>query len=215
MRKIKVNGNVSQKIMPNRVKVQINIKEYSISDSKLIILSEIIKKLNKNFSELNISKKQIKIVNSYSQREYSLKSKDLAKYIEIKHQVIQVSFKKSNFNNLQKLTQQLIDVKGVSDISIVEAKHTKINQLRKELKIKSVLVAKQKAKDILKPLDKTIGEVINVVDDSSYDETVSFGRSRSFNLEKTNSISVDETPIDFKINKIKIHSSVTIEFEIV
>ena len=143
MNKIKVKGNVSRSIKPNRVKLQIVIKEYFNDSNKFVSLDKITDKTKLLFDKLAIDKSLIKIVDSYTQQDFYPRDKTSDKKKDKKVQILQVKFKKSKFDILQDLIETLTKTDGVYSVSIVDLKHTKIDKYKKELKIKSVQSAKE------------------------------------------------------------------------
>ena len=101
---------------------------------------------------------------------------------------------------------------GISNISIERLDHSKIEQFRREVKIKAVTDAKSKAEYIALAINQTIGRAIYI---QELDNNANINRtSNSISIRGTSSIygSNAETDVDFE--KIKIEFSILCRFEL-
>ncbi|RWY49251.1 SIMPL domain-containing protein [Mucilaginibacter gilvus] len=201
-RKIEVSGTAEQEITPDIINVTISLKEY-INGNKKVTISELEAKLQKAVALAGVEKKDFTINNldawNWNEKkgnpgflvgkQYGIKFHDLAKYNQILSE---------------------LDPKGIEATSIVGYDHSKITTFKKELKIKALLAARDKAEYLLASLGETLGRPISITEaDNSYfpRQAIPYANSISYAAEATPS-----SNINFK--SIKLSFQVSAVFEI-
>lgn len=169
VRKIEVTGTAETEVVPDVITFSVSLKEYfkdekNYKDKVTIDILE--KQLIKAVSEAGLAKESLVIGGISGYREYTSPRKKPANFTQSKQYELTLSDLKKVDNILSK-----IDEKGIQYTNIQKAEHSKIAQYRKEIKVKALQVAKEKAIYLLEGIGEKLGDPIeiNEVDDySSY-----------------------------------------------
>jgi uncharacterized protein YggE len=203
-RKIEVGGTAEQEVTPDIINVSISLQEYLNGKNKITIdqlegqLEDAVKKAGiskedftvSNVSAWNNNYQKKKNPDFLASKQYDLRLHDLNKFNEILSQV---------------------DPKGIQSTNIVNYDYSKIAELKRELKIKALIDARDKAAYLLGSIGEKLGEPISIteVDNSNYPGP----RAVMFKTSMNASASAPESDIDFK--KIKLSFQINATFEIV
>lgn len=203
-RKIEVSGTAEQEVIPDIIKVTISLKEY-FKDKKKVTISQLEAQLQKALDDAGVNKEDLSIddlsasnweerkrhLNFLASKQYIIRFKELTKYNQI----------------LNKL-----DARGVESTAITDYDYSKITEVKKELKIKALLAARDKAEYLLNSVGEKLGGVLNIseVDEpvSRYDNVAQYSNSISFN----NSVASDSN-INFKTIKLRFQVSAIFEIK--
>jgi uncharacterized protein len=163
-RTIEVTGSAESDVVPDQIQLLLQIEEYwkeeyqkgkDYNDYKTRVpIDEIQARLVAKLKELGIPAKKIKLDDVSSSWRWYGKETLVTK---------QISITLDNFSQIDKIIKG-IDMKGVSNIRIGEKKNSKIKELRKEIKLEALKVAREKAEFLLKGMDAEIGELVNVTE---------------------------------------------------
>ncbi|MBD1365723.1 SIMPL domain-containing protein [Mucilaginibacter sp. ZT4R22] len=204
-RKIEVSGIAEQEVIPDIIKVTISLKEYFTKDKKKVTISQLETQLQKALADAGVSKEDLSIddlsasnweerkkhLNFLASKQYIVKFKELTKYNQI----------------LGKL-----DAKGVESTQITDYDYSKITAVKKELKIKALLAARDKAEYLLNSVGEKLGGVLNIseVDEpaSRYDNVAQYSNSISFNNS-----GASDSNINFKTIKLRFQVSAVFEIK--
>ena len=141
VKKIEVNGSAEQEVLPDEIFVNITLREYfKDKDNKnKVDIMALEKQLQKAVEEAGISKENFTIGAMNGYREWWGRKKPTT-FLESKSYILKVP-------NLYKIDGVVsrVDDKGVPSTNIERYEFSKIEQLRKEIKIKALQVAKAKA----------------------------------------------------------------------
>lgn len=158
-RYIEVKGNAEIEIEPDEILLSITIEEYwkeefekkkDFEDYKnKVLLAEIEDQLIKNLRKAGINKEDIVVQNIGNYYRYRGKEFLFSKRLEV------------NVTDLSKINKlmQLADAKGIKSMTISELKHSRMDEFKKEVKIKALQDAREKAKYLLESIDEELGKV--------------------------------------------------------
>jgi len=203
-RRIEVNGTAEQEITPDIINVSISLQEY-INGKNKITIDQLESQLEDAVKEAGITKEDFTIsnVSAWNNNYQKKKNPDFlaSKQYEI------------TFHDLNKFNQVLskVDPKGIQATNIMSYDYSKINDLKRKLKIKALLDARDKATDLLGSIGEKLGEPISIteIDNSNYPGP----RVAMFKSAMNASVAPPESDIDFK--KIKLSFQINVTFEIV
>jgi uncharacterized protein YggE len=204
-RRIEVNGTAEQEVTPDIINVSISLQEY-INGKNKITIDQLENQLEGAVKDAGITKDDFTIsnVSAYNNAYQKKKNPDFlaSKQYSIK------------FHDLNKFDQIMskVDPKGVQSTNIDSYDYSKINDLKRELKVKALLDAKEKATYLLAAIGDKTGDAISIseVDNSNFPAP----RAVMFKAMTMNaSAAPAESDIDFK--KIKLSFQINAVFEIV
>ena len=204
-RKIEVTGIAEQEVTPDIINVSISLQEYMNGKTRVTI-NQLEAQLEKGVKEAGIAKEDFTI-NNVSAWNNTWQKKKAPDFLASKQYGIK-------FKDLNKFDQILskIDPKGIQSTNIDSYDYSNMGQLKKELKLKALLAAKEKAAYLLNGIGDKLGDAINI----SESDNSSFPQPRNvMYMAKTMNAdaAVPESDIDFK--KIKLSFQVNAVFEIV
>ena len=165
VKKIEVTGSAEQEVLPDEIFVTVSLREYfKDKDNKnKIDMMVLEKQLQKAVEEAGISKENFTIGTINGYREWWGKKKPTT-FLESKSYVIKVP-------NLYKIDGIIskVDDKGIAYTNIDRYEFSRIEQLRKDIKIKALQAAKEKAKYLLEGIGEQMGEALDIIEiDQSY-----------------------------------------------
>jgi uncharacterized protein YggE len=217
---IKVIGTAEMEIVPDEIYMSVTLREYT-KDKRKFSIEELEKNLvNYLDKTTKTEKKDIKMDNM-SAYMISLKRKN-------KDEVITKSYN-VKFKNPQQVAQiySVMDSLGISGAYVSRYSHSKMDEYKKDIKMKAIIAAKDKAAYLLAAIGEKAGKAINVtersglvvVDDGTYDRY----RSNTYSQSNTRYSGIDnysggvmetdkETTVGDKT--IKLHYDIDAEFEI-
>jgi len=180
MRTINVTGTAEKKIVPDIIEFSINIKEYwkeefepgkkyedyktkvSIATIEPLILSQL--------KKAGVKDNQIKV--SAAGNYYRPAGKEM---LVNKTLVLTLA----DFKIIDQIIKT-IDAKGVANMQISALRHSKIESIKKEVKIAALKNAKEKASYLLESLNEKCGEVLMISEaEYGYNPPVPFTREKS------------------------------------
>ncbi|GAA4336556.1 hypothetical protein GCM10023149_45510 [Mucilaginibacter gynuensis] len=204
-RKIEVTGIAEKEVTPDIINVSISLKEY-LDGKKKTTISQLEQQLEKAVAEAGIAKEDF-TVNNVSSWNYTIEKKKNPDFLASKQYGIK-------FRDLNKFNQVLskIDPKGIQSTNIDSYDYSKVNDLKKELKVQALLAARDKASYLVAALGDKLGGAINITetDNSSFPSPRMYA-NMMFKGAAADS-AVPESDIDFK--KIKLSFQINAIFEI-
>ncbi|QHI38201.1 hypothetical protein IMCC3317_35880 [Kordia antarctica] len=110
-------------------------------------------------------------------------------------------------------TYLVLDQLNITNVNITKVSHSDLEKIRRETKIKSLIVAKQKATEYAEAIDQEIGKALFIkeVDQNSYAQINVRGMNTSNAYFDNNSLSKIE---DLTFQKISITATVLTKFEL-
>lgn len=203
--KIEVTGSAEAEVTPDIIYISISLKEYfkDNNNKKKVEIEELERQLQSAVLKAGIPKENFTINNIASYTDYWSKKKDPG-FLASKQYRIKVS-------ELSKLNDILsaVDPKGIAYSNIDGYDYSKIESLKKDLKIKALLAAKDKASYLTAALGQKVGQVLEIqeINNEYYPQPM----YRANTMMKSEA--ADAMPeIDFK--KIKLNYQMRTVFEI-
>ena len=205
-KKIEVNGSAETEVTPDIIYIGISLKEYfkDSGNKKKVEIEDLERQLQSAILKAGIPQENLMINNIASYNNWWEKKKT-ADFLARKQYRIKVS-------DLSKLNEIMsaIDSKGIEFSNIDSYDYSKIESLKKELKIKALQNAKEKAEYLINSIGGTLGGPLEIqeINNDAQPEIMNFAKTvlRAASSE-------DNMPeIDFK--KIKLNYQIRAVFEI-
>jgi len=209
---IEVTGTAEKEVIPDEIFIQIIIRERYVNRTKLTI-EEQEEKLKNSIKSLGID-----LTNLYL-------SDANADYVKIRWQKKDVLTKKDytlKVSNATSVGQAFLELEKleITDASISKVSHSKIDSLRKEVRILAIKAAKEKADYLLAAIGEQTGKPLIITENAQTIHREEISRMPTRNIS---SISTDGIPGSFGDNdkdseiqfqKIKLTSSIYSKFSI-
>jgi uncharacterized protein len=206
-RKIEVTGSAEAEVTPDIIYISISLKEYfkDNSNRKKVEIEDLERQLQTAVLNAGVPKENFTINNISSYTNYWDKKKD-PNFLASKQYRIKVS-------DLTKLNEIIsaVDSKGIAYSNIDAYDYSKMESLKKDLKIKALLAAKEKATYLTAALGQKVGSAIEVqeINNEFYPQPM----YRANTMMKAEMADQSQMPeIDFK--KIKLNYQMRTVFEI-
>ncbi|UKT64042.1 SIMPL domain-containing protein [Pedobacter mucosus] len=206
-KKISVSGSSETEVTPDIIYISISLKEYlkDNNSKKKVEITDLENQLFAAVQKAGISKENLTISNLSSWNNTTEKKKT-ADFLASK----QYRLKVSDLNKFNEIIGA-VDVKGIANTNIESYDYSKMESLKKELKIKAILAAKAKATYMVEALGNKLGNVIDIQDGGDN----AMPQAMYSNVRMKVSMAADgaeAAEIDFK--KIKLNFTVNTVFEI-
>ncbi len=208
---IEVTGTAEKEIIPDEIFISIVIREKYEGKTKITI-EEQEEKLKQGLVLIGIDIKDLSLADAN------------ADYVKVKWQRKDVLTKKdyllktANATTVGQVFQKLEELE-ISDAYISKVSHSKIDSLRKEVKIQAMRAAKEKADYLLNVIGQQTGQAL-VVTESFQNNTVTSREIMALPQRNVNSISgVDSKAgsvpnFEIQFQKIKLTASIYVKFAI-
>lgn len=208
-RKIEVTGSAEAEVTPDIIFIGLSLKEYfrDNSNRKKVEIEELERQLQKAVLDAGIPQENFTINNISSYTDYWNKKKD-PNFLAAKQYRIKVS-------DLSKLNQILsgVDPKGVAYSNIEGYDYSKIETLKKELKIKALLAAKEKATYLTAAIGQKVGSALEIqeINNESYPQPMYRANAM---MKADGMVSDAESMPDIDFKKIKLNYQMRTVFEV-
>lgn len=157
VRKIEVTGRAEEEIVPDEIYFSITLKEYLNDNKDKVSIDKLERELQNAVNKVGIDAENLQIENINSYNYWVWKQKKAKDFLASK----QYRLKLSDLNMINQLLEYL-DPKGIQGTNIAEYSHSEIEKYRKELKIKALQAAKEKATYLVESIGETLGNVIEI-----------------------------------------------------
>lgn len=200
VKKIEVNGEAEMEITPNEIQLRIVLKEYLDGRKKVEmnkLESQLVKALKaEDFADDDLT------VESISGYNWNWKKQRSEEFLATKSFKLKVS-------DLRKMNDLLerLDQRGINSVSIASYTHSNLEQYQKELKLKALQNAKDKAAFLLSGIDETLGGVLEVSEINQ--PQVPIYRAQTMELASDSNYQSD-----LEFNSIKLKAEIRAVFEI-
>jgi uncharacterized protein len=190
---IEVTGSAQLEIEPDEVYLSVNLKEY-LKDKTKIGLDEIDKEFKKTLANAKIDLKDVSVSGAYGNGYYSYdwwrSRNQKVDFFASKTYTIKLP----NLNKYNELMQQL-DQKGIEHAYLQRTDHSKIEELRQQVKINALKAAKTKAKLMVEAVGNQLGEVVFIreINEGNYGRPVMYKTMSNMAMEDSNGGGADET----------------------
>jgi uncharacterized protein YggE len=208
-KKITVSGTAETEITPDIIYINISLKEYlkDGNSKKKVDITTLETQLFNAVQKAGIAKENLMINNLSSWNYQTTKKKD-PDFLASK----QYRLKVSDLNKFN-LILEAIDAKGIASTNIESYDYSKIDVLKKELKVKALLAAKEKATYMVEALGDKLGSVLDIQDLGDNNGGMMVPQYRNTYMKAEMAMDASQAPeIDFK--KIKLSFTVNTVFEI-
>jgi uncharacterized protein YggE len=208
-KKITVSGTAEMDVMPDIIYISISLKEYlkDNNSKKKVEITTLENQLYTAVQNAGIAKEDLSISNlsSYTAAAEKKKNPD---YLAAKQYRLKVNDLK-RWNSIV----DAIDPKGIAYTNIESYDYSKIESVKKELKIKALQAAKTKASYLVESLGNQLGSAIDIqeVNNEQFPQPI----YRNATMYMKSAVAEDAAPaaeIDFK--KIKLSYTMNTVFEI-
>lgn len=204
-KKISVSGTAETEVTPDIIYIGISLKEYfkDNNSKKKVEITELENQLIAAVLKAGIAKEDL-MINNVSSFNYATEKKKNPDFLASK----QYRLKVADLNKFNQIMES-IDAKGVAYTNIESYDYSKMDALKKDLKIKALMAAKDKATYMVTALGEKLGGVIEIQDggDNAIQPVY-----RNYMMKAEMADAAPAQEIDFK--KIKLNFSVNAIFEI-
>jgi len=211
VRSINVNGSAELEIVPDEIYVQVELREYDKKNGAKVDIDQIKSEFLKAAMGVGIADTNIS-VQSYQgwDGNYWWYKKNKKKNPDMKASIV-YQVKLSNTRKMDELVQKLDD-EATQNFSIARVSHSRVTELRKQLKIQAVKAAKEKAIYLAEAINEKVGEAItiNEPNEINYYPPPMYA-NRMMKAEAVGNQAAGDSPeVDFK--KIKLKFEVNVVF---
>lgn len=206
VKKIEVNGSAEIEITPDEIYFDISLREYLKGKTKVDI-STLEKQLEKAVAEAGISKNDLTVENVYGNNfEILRKKKDPQEFMARKQYRLKLT-------KLDKINQILgaVDAEGIENTRVASYSSSKMEAYRKEVKIKALLAAKEKAEYMLAAIGNKVYSVIEI-QEMNTDNYTDVRPMMMANFKSA--AAADDAGSDIEFKTIKVRAEVRAVFEI-
>jgi uncharacterized protein YggE len=210
---ITVTGSAEMEIIPDEIYVQVDLKEYEKKGQGKINIENIKRNFLDNVKAIGIPDSLVSIA-AYDGfggnpwlRKKNKKNELLA---SISYQI-----KIKTSKQLDDLVDKLDD-EATTNFYIQRTSHSKLTELRKQLKIQAIKAAKEKAQYLTEAINEKAGEAVTINEPTEYYQPY-YNTMRSNVMMKEQAIAGDMAaangnPVDFR--KMKLRYDVTVVFAV-
>jgi uncharacterized protein YggE len=206
-KKISVSGTAELEVTPDIIYISISLKEYlkDNNSKKRVDITELENQLYTAVQKAGIPKENL-TVNSLSSYATVTEKKKNAEFLASK----QYSLKVTDLNKYNTIIDA-IDPKGIAYTNIENYEYSKIDALRKELKIKALQAAKGKASYLLESLGNKLGNALDIQEVNNEQFPQPMYRSKVMMMETADA----QAPAELDFKKIKLSYVINAVFEII
>lgn len=204
-KKITVSGEAEKEVTPDVIYISISLKEYlkDNNSKKKVDITTLENQLYSAIQQAGINKGDLTIDN-LSSWNYATEKKRNPDFLASK----QYRLKVSDLNKFNQI-MEAIDPKGIASTNIESYDYSKIESLKKELRIKALLDAKEKATYMVEALGGKLWPVIDIQEGGDNAPQPVY---RNYMMKTSMGDASTAPEIDFK--KIKLKFTVNVVFEI-
>ncbi len=204
-RKIEVNGSAETEVTPDIIYVAISLREY-LDNKKKIEIDVLERQLQSAVLKAGIPKENF-MINNISAYNYTWDRKKNPDFLASKQYRIKVS-------DLSKWNQIInaVDAKGVQYSNVESYDYSKMEELKKELKIKALKAAKDKAIYLAESIGEKVGLALEI--NESGNEYYPQPMYRANVIMKTDAAMDQEAMPDIDFKKIKLSYQIRAVFEL-
>jgi len=205
-RKIEVSGTAEKEVTPDIINVSISLQEY-MDGKKKIIIDQLENQLEGAVKDAGIAKEDF-TVNNVSAWNNTYNKKKTPDFLASKQYGLRV-------RDLNKYNQIInkIDPKGIQSTNVDSYDYSKIEDVKRELKVKALLSAKEKAAYLLSAIGDKVGDAISITEIDNGNYVAPRPVMYKMAMSAAAAPSPAESDIDFK--NIKLSFQINAVFEIV
>lgn len=204
---IEVTGKAEMEVVPDQIYLNIVINE---KDNKgKVVLAQAEKDMIDKLKNLGLdTKKDLSVKDMSSNfKNYWVRSSEIMTSKEYQLLV-------TNAQTAGKVMQGLEKI-GISNVSIERVDHSQIEQFRKDVKVKAVKNAKEKATDMAQAVGQIVGKALYIQEIEYNNFSYLQGRAAGIKVKTTALLASDENAVpEIDFEKIKLEYQVSAKFEI-
>lgn len=208
-KKISVSGSAETEVTPDIIYISISLKEYFKDNNtkKKVDITTLENQLFSAVQKAGLDKANLTI-NNLSSYSWATEKKKNPDFLGSK----QYRLKVSDLNKWNAIIGE-IDAKGIASTNIESYDYSKIEGLKKELKIKALQAAKEKAAYLVEALGDKLGSAIDIqeINNESFPQPMYRANVMMMKAESADAMG-GAAEIDFK--KIKLNYVMNVVFEI-
>lgn len=209
-RKISVSGSAETEVTPDIIYLSISLKEYlkDNNSKKKVDITTLESQLFNAIQSAGIAKENL-MINNLSSYNYATEKKKDPDFLVSK----QYRLKVTDLNKWNAIIGA-VDPKGVAYTNIESYDYSKIEALKKELKIKAIQAAKAKGAYMAEALGDHLGSALDVqeVNNENYPQPMYRANVMMKSAYAADAVESAAPEIDFK--KIKLNYVVNVVFEL-
>jgi len=209
-KKINVSGTAETEVTPDIIYISISLKEYlkDGNSKKKVEINELETQLYNAIQAAGISKENLMISNLSGYNTAAQKKKNPDFLVSKQYRL-----KVTDLNKWNAIIGD-VDAKGVAYTNVDSYEYSKIEALKKELKIKALQSAKAKATYLVEALGNQLGSVLDIqeINNETYPQPM-YAASRIM-LRGNNALAEDAPAPEIDFKKIKLSYVMNTVFEI-
>lgn len=202
---IELSGKAKMEIVPDEIYLNIELKEKDTKNK--VSVDQMETKMFKALKKLDLDlEKQVKVLDFSSNfQSYWLKKKDVMKSKSFQIIVHDTKTLSNLFSSLEKI--------GISNITIDKVDHSKMDEFKKEVKVKAIKNAKENAELLTAALGQQIGKAIFIGQGYS-NNYQSRPRTKSMMVRGMANMEMQDTAPEIEFQKIKLEHNIMVRFEL-
>ena len=206
-RKIEVTGNAEMEIVPDIIYETISLQEYFNGNKKAADINELEKQLQNAVIKAGIPKENL-MVNNVSSYNNVWEKKKNPNFVASK----QYRLKLTDISKFNEIIAP-IDPKAIKFTNVESYEHSKITELKKDLRKKALQAAREKATYLAESLDDKVGDAleINVIDNDNNPMPPYANAMMRYNAADA---AAEAAPADISFNTIKLNAQVRVVFQL-
>lgn len=202
---IELSGKAEIEIVPDEIYLNIELKETDTKNK--VSVDQMETKMFKAFKKLGLNlEKQVKVLDFSSNfHSYWLKKKDVMKSKSFQVIVNDTQTLSNLFSSLEKI--------GISNITIEKVDHSKMDDFKKEVKVKAIKNAKENAELLTSALGQEIGKAIFIGQGYS-NNYQSRPRTKNMMVRGMATMEMQDAASQIEFQKIKLEHNIMVRFEL-
>ena len=206
-KKIAVQGSAEMEVIPDEIYFTITLKEYE-KDREKINITQLEQQLARAVKKQGIPEENFQVANIFGYN-WNYRKKRSENFLASKS----YRLKLEDLNKMNDLLEQL-DEKGVQSVNVTNYTHSEIETFRKELKLKALVAAKEKASYLLTGIGEELGGVLEV-SEVELGPPVTYKTARAYsNLSLEYDAVEEQAPLNIDFKTIKLRFVINAIFEI-
>ncbi len=202
---IELTGTSKMEIVPDEIYLNIDLREKDTKNKESIAQLET--KMFKALKKISINlEKQVKVLDFTSNfQSYWLKKKDVMKSKSFQVIVHDTKTLSNLFATLEKV--------DISNINIVKVDHSKMEEFKKEVKIKAIKNAKTNAETLTEAIGQEVGRAI-YIGQGYLNQYEARPMAKNIRIRGMASTDMEEAAPQLEFQKIKLEHKITVRFEL-
>lgn len=208
-RTISVSGSASKEIEPDEIYVQVDLREYNKKNGDKVDIDQIRNNFLQACNSIGLKEDDIQVqqYNGYNSN-YLWQKKNKKQNPDMKTG-ISYWIKVNSTGKLDALVEKMDD-EATQNFFIAKTGYSKMDELRKELKIAAIKAAKEKAIYLADAVDEKLGQAITITEPS--ETMINPVPYANYAIKMANAEASDAVPVNIDFKKIKLQFEVMVVF---